>query len=207
MEAARRIDEWAYISERVPTTAEVLVATVDTIDAGSSAPTGPAVFELLDGRRNVARIVELTGLSNFQVCKVLSQLLDAGAVAPVATEELLPLAAECMNEGRLQDAISLYERAIDLGAGLPEAHSLRGEGLPGRREYEHAIYHLECEAEHRLAAGDRAGCRAAAVRGEAAGADRPAGARAPGRADARTGGVTVSPASIRWPRARSSSTC
>ncbi|MBL8738967.1 MAG: DUF4388 domain-containing protein, partial [Planctomycetes bacterium] len=61
MEAARRIDEWAYISERVPTTGEVLVATVDTLDAGEFGNEGPAVFELLDGRRNVARIVELTG--------------------------------------------------------------------------------------------------------------------------------------------------
>lgn len=160
MEAARRIDEWAYISERVPTTGEVLVATADSIDAGEFGNEGPAVFELLDGRRNVARIVELTGLSTFQVCKVLSQLLDAGSVAPVATEELLPLAAECLNEGRLPDAISLYERAIDLGAGLPEAHSLVAKAYQAAEQYENAIYHLECEAEHRLAAGDRAGAAA-----------------------------------------------
>ena len=161
MEAARRIDEWAYISERVPTTAEVLVATADSIGGDEFGNDGPAVFELLDGRRNVARVVEVTGLSTFQVCKVLSQLLDAEAVAPVASEELMPLAAECMNEGRLQDAISLYERAIELGAGLPDAHSQAAKAYQAAEQYENAIYHLECEAEHRLAAGDRAG---AAVR-------------------------------------------
>lgn len=156
MEAARRIDEWAYISERVPTTAEVLVATVDSIDTQTYGADGPAVFELIDGRRNIARIVEVTGLSNFQVCKVTSQMLDAGAVAPVAADDLLPLAAECMAESRLQDAISLYERAIGLGVGLPEVHSLAATAYQAAEEYEHAVYHLECEAEHRANAGDAA---------------------------------------------------
>ena len=157
MEAARRIDEWAYISERVPTTAEVFVATADTIDSDQFGADGPAVFELLDGRRNVARIIEITGLSNFQVCKVLSQLLDAEVIAPVATEEVLPLAVECMAEGRLQDAINLYERAIGLGVGLPEVHSQAAKAYQAAEEYENAIYHLECEAAHRQSAGDRAG--------------------------------------------------
>jgi tetratricopeptide (TPR) repeat protein len=157
MEAARRIDEWTYISERVPTTGEVLVATADSISGSDFGNDGPAVFELLDGRRNVARIVELTGLSTFQVCKVMSQLLDAAAIAPVATEELLPMAAECMNEGRLPDAIALYERAIELGAGLPDAHSHAAKAYQAAEQYENAIYHLECEAEHRLAGGDRQG--------------------------------------------------
>ena len=154
MEAARRIDEWAYISERVPTTAEVLVATVDAIDPAAYGAEGPAVFELIDGRRNVARIVELTGMSNFQVCKVASQLLDAGAIAPVAAEDLMPLAAECMKEGRLADAISLYERAVGLGVGIPEVHTQAAAAYQAAEEYEHAIYHLECEAEHRANAGD-----------------------------------------------------
>jgi tetratricopeptide (TPR) repeat protein len=157
MEAARRIDEWAYISERVPTTGEVLVATADAIDGEQYGADGPPVFELLDGRRNVARIVELTGLSNFQVCKVLSQLLDGGAVAPVAAEELLPLAQECLQTNRLQDAISLYERAIELGVGLPAAHTAAAKAYQTAEEYEHAAWHFECEAEHRLTAGDRVG--------------------------------------------------
>jgi tetratricopeptide (TPR) repeat protein len=157
MEAARRIDEWTYISERVPTTAEVLVAIADSIDAEEYGPDGPALFELLDGRRNVARIVELTGLSTFQVCKVLSQLLDAGSIAPLAAEELVPLADQCMGEGRLQDAINLYERAVGLGMGLPEVHSLAAAAYQAAEEYENAIYHLECEAESRIASGDSLG--------------------------------------------------
>ncbi|HEB53363.1 MAG TPA: DUF4388 domain-containing protein [bacterium] len=157
MEAARRIDEWAYISERVPSTAEVLVATADEISAEEFGEDGPSIFELLDGRRNVARVVEITGLTNFQVCKVLSQLLDADKIAPVATDELIPLANECMDEGRLADAISLYERAIELEIGLPESHSLAAKAYQAAEEYEAAIFHLESEAEHRIGADDLAG--------------------------------------------------
>ncbi len=157
MEAARRIDEWTYITERVPTTGEVLVAIVDAIDADQFGADGTAIFEQLDGRRNVARVVEITGLSTFQVCKVLSQLLEAQAVAPVATEELLPLADECMTGGRLQDAVNLYERAIELGQGLPDSHSAAAKAYRAAEEYEHAIYHLGCEAEFRIGNGDRAG--------------------------------------------------
>ena len=157
MEAARRIDEWTYISERVPTTAEVLVATAESIDSDAFGAEGAAVFELLDGRRNVARIVELTGSSTFLVCKSLSQMLEAGVIALVATEELLPLATECLQGGRLQDAINLYERAIEFGVGLPEVHSAAAGAYRVAEQYENAIYHLECEAEHRLGTGDRAG--------------------------------------------------
>ena len=157
MEAARRIDEWAYISERIPTTAEILVPIVDAADLSEQSADAPAIFDLLDGRRNIARIVELTGLSNFQVCKVLSQLLDAGVISSVEAEELVPAAQQCMEDGRLADAINLFERAVSLQIGIPEVHSFAAAAYQAAEEYEHAIYHLECEAEHRAAAGDEAG--------------------------------------------------
>lgn len=160
MEAARRIDEWAFISERIPSTAEILVATADAISAEEYGNDGPAIFELLDGRRNVARVVEITGLTTFLVCKTLSQLLDANAIAPVAQDELIALGDECMGEGRLRDAICLYERAIELELGLPETHSLAAKAYQAAEEYELAVYHLESEAEHRIGDGDLAGAAA-----------------------------------------------
>tara|TARA_R110002096_G_scaffold4569_11_gene21722 strand:- start:1454 stop:4657 length:3204 start_codon:yes stop_codon:yes gene_type:complete len=160
MEAARRIDEWAYITERIPSTAEILVATADLVTAEEFGNDAPAIFELLDGRRNVARIVEITGLTTFLVCKTLSQLLDDQAIAPVAHEELIELGDECMAEGRVPDAISLYERAIDLGLGLPESHALAAKAYQVAEEYELAIYHLESEAEYRIGEGDHVGAAA-----------------------------------------------
>jgi hypothetical protein len=157
MEAARRIDEWTYISERVPTTAEVYVATADSIDAEQFGTDGVAVFELLDGRRNVDRVIESSGLSKFQVCKALCQLLEHETVAPVLASELVGLAEQCMAEGRLPDAICLYERSVGLGVGLPEVHSLAAAAYQTAEQYENAGFHLASEAEHRHQAGDLAG--------------------------------------------------
>jgi len=160
MEAARRIDEWAYISDRIPSTAEILVATAETISSDEFGNDGPAIFELLDGRRTVARIVEISGLNTFLVSKIISQLLDANAVAPVAHEELIALGDECMSEGRLKDAISLYERAIDLGLGLPDTYAQAAKAHQVAEDYERSVHHLESEAEHRVGVGDDVGAAA-----------------------------------------------
>ena len=160
MEAARRIDEWTFIRERVPTVAEVFVAVVDAIDADDFGPEAPAVFQLLDGRRNVARVIETSGLTNFQVCKALGQLLDAGAAAPVAPEELPALGDECLAAGRVHDAISLYERAIELGVGLPDVHGAAAKAYAAAQHFEASAMRLQDEATARLEAGDRAGAAA-----------------------------------------------
>lgn len=157
MEAARRIDEWAYISERVPTTAEVFVPTVDAADLTEFGAEAPAVFAKLDGRHTVARIVARTGQANFLVCKVVSQMLDAGLIAPLDPDELIPTAQACHAEGKVQHAIDLYERAIDLGIGLPAVHSLAAKAYQAARQYESAVRHFELEAEHLVAAGDTLG--------------------------------------------------
>lgn len=160
MEAARRIDEWTFIRERVPTVTEAFVAVVDAIDADEYGPEAPAVFQLLDGRRNVARVVEASGLTTFQVCKALGQLLDAGAVAPVAPEELPALGDECLAVGRVQDAISLFERAIELGVGLPDVHGAAAKAYAAVQLFEASAQQLQHEASARLEAGDREGAAA-----------------------------------------------
>ena len=47
-----------------------------------------AVLDLVDGKRNVARLIEITGLPGFHVYKTLAVLLDAGHV------EVMPAPAE-----------------------------------------------------------------------------------------------------------------
>ncbi|MFM1874246.1 MAG: hypothetical protein RL398_3668 [Planctomycetota bacterium] len=154
MEAARRIDEWAYIQERVPTVAEVYVPTVDAADLSDLGPDAPAVFSLLDGRHTVARIEQRTAQSTFQVCKILSQMLDAGWIAPIDSAELVPGAQGCMAEGRVQQAIDLCERAVELGIDLPEAHALAAGAYRHAKQFERAGNHIEALAEQLLVAGD-----------------------------------------------------
>lgn len=160
MEAARRIDEWTFIRERVPTVTEAYVAVVDAIDADEHGPEAPSVFQLLDGRRTVERVMDASGLTNFQVCKALGQLLDAGAIAPVAPEELPALGDECLATDRLHDAISLYERAIELGVGLPDVHGAAAKAYAAVQQFEASAQHLQHEASARLDAGDRDGAAA-----------------------------------------------
>jgi outer membrane protein assembly factor BamB/tetratricopeptide (TPR) repeat protein len=157
MEAARRIDEWSYICERIPNSLEVYRPVAAPQD--SSRETA-AVFELIDGRRNVGRVIEVSGLGNFQVFKHLCQLLDAGCIAALPPEEFIDAGDACMREGRLPDAINLYEKSVALGVGVPDVHSKAAEAYQAAQEYENALYHLKCEAEYRLAAGDHLGAAA-----------------------------------------------
>lgn len=154
MEAARRIDEWSYIAERIPNSLEVFTPSDHPFQPAEGMEECAAVWELVDGRRNVSRLVEVSGLSSFAVFKSLCQMYDAGHIVPLPPEEV-PLAGnECLAEGRVQDAIALYERAIDLGVGVPEVHFQAAQAYQAIAEYENAIYHLKCDAEYRIAAGD-----------------------------------------------------
>lgn len=161
MEAARRIDEWAYIIERVPSTDEFFVAIVDSISIDEFGAESAALFELLDGRRSVQRIIDLTGLPNFTACKTVGQLLDANAIGPVAEEDLVDLAAECEAEDRLLDAVNLYERATSAGIAGSEVHSLAANAYRNVDRYEDASRHLQAEAELLVEAGD---CANAVIR-------------------------------------------
>lgn len=152
MEAARRIDEWGYIRERVAGPLEVFRPTGSVgLELDDDVI---AVLQLVDGKRNVARLIEITGLPGFHVYKTLAVLLDAGHVEPMPARELLASAQECVNEGRLQDAVNLFEKAIACGEGLPGAHSMVAQAYQAMQEYELAAYHLTCEAEHHAAAGN-----------------------------------------------------
>jgi hypothetical protein len=115
MEAARRIDEWTYISERVPTTAEVLVATADAIDGEEYGRTGRHCFELLDGRRNVARIVEVTGSVDVPGLQGPEPAARRGFDRAACRGRARAAGRSVHGEGRLPDAINLYERAVGLG--------------------------------------------------------------------------------------------
>lgn len=157
MEAARRIDEWSYITERVAGPTEVFVPT-GMLPAGDGGDTErQVVLDLVDGRRNVARIVERSGLPGFQVHKHLCNLLDDGLIAPIAVEDIIGAGEACLRERRLQDAISLFEKAISRGVGVPDVHSLAVDAYQAAAEFESAVYHLKCEAEYRIAAGDTLG--------------------------------------------------
>src|SRR5690606_15969735 len=62
MEAARRIDEWSFIQERISGPLEIFRACEDASGLMDLDDSTLAVWELVDGKRNVARLIESTGL-------------------------------------------------------------------------------------------------------------------------------------------------
>lgn len=154
MEAARRIDEWSFIKERVAGPLEIFRPRgmpTNILDLEDSAL---ALYDLVDGKRNVARLIEVTGLPAFLVYKGLAVLLEQGLIEGVPREDLVEVAHECAAEGRQQDAINLYEKAISLGVGIPEAHQHAARVYESLAEYELAAYHLKCDAEFHAGAED-----------------------------------------------------
>lgn len=154
MEAARRIDEWSYIAERIPNGLEVFCRAGQAPDPAELGEEASIVFDCVDGRRTVARIVEVSGLSSFVVFKNLSQLLDSGAIQSLPADQLVKVGQSCVREGRPHDAINLFEKAIELGVGVPDVHSLAAQAYESTSEFESSIYHLKCDAEYRIASGD-----------------------------------------------------
>ncbi|MEM7201621.1 MAG: PQQ-binding-like beta-propeller repeat protein [Planctomycetota bacterium] len=154
MEAARRIDEWAYIKERVAGPEEIYRPIENNTNVLKLDDTALAVLELVDGKRNVARLIEITAMSAFHVYKSLAQLLDEESVEQIEASGLIDAAKECVAEGRLQDAINIYERAITLSVGLPETHALVAQAYETTQEFELAAYHLKCVAEYYASDGD-----------------------------------------------------
>ena len=121
MEAVRRQDEWGEISASVPSLRHIFVA------AGPlPAEPGPAnvvrVAAALAPEHSVREVIELTGHSKFDVCKVLDQLRRAAQVRPLPTEAAALAFDDALRGARFEVGARLLEYAMDLG---PPARPVR----------------------------------------------------------------------------------
>lgn len=170
MEAARRIDEWARMADRIPH-ADVIPALSDVeSDHAASLDLRPHEWQVLsavDGIASVRAIAAAVGLSEFDAARVVYGLLSTGVVTlvapPPATLEddaLVHLsdAREATRDGRLADAVAASERAIRRAPGIAEAHALAGLALFDLNRLEEAdrclrqALELEPRAEWMMAA-------------------------------------------------------
>ena len=154
MEAARRIDEWGYIRSRVSNSLEIHRQSDSGANSFEMDESLVEVYDVIDGRRNVDRLIEISGLSPFHLFKDLARLIDENLIEAVPPEEMLELGCECMNEGRMQDAINLFERAAAQEVGIPEVYAHVSEAYDAIGEYELSAYHTKCRAEFAAAQGD-----------------------------------------------------
>src|SRR5512143_271027 len=83
VEGAGRIGEWRKINEKIPGLDVVFVRSGNPEggpDAGNLGETARLVLSLVDGRRDVASLIEACGASEFAVMKALYALYLSGAI-------------------------------------------------------------------------------------------------------------------------------
>jgi tetratricopeptide (TPR) repeat protein len=115
LEGARRVDEWSLIEKKIPSFD--LIFAVEGGHIGESAPELSAeqrvLVPLLDGTRDVARLMEESGLVEFEVGKALFGLITAGFARRVGTSAA---SAPRVNDSRVDEhrnlGIAFYKAAM-----------------------------------------------------------------------------------------------
>jgi hypothetical protein len=159
MEAARRLDEWGFIRQRVPSDRCVFEAggTVEQIPESERDGATLDVMAALDGTRSIAEIVAKTGLTRFAVCKKLAVLSDLRVVYEVPLEVLIERARQCLRTHKSNEGLGLLERAFELGAQDPSVHEMAALAHQALQRVGAACKHYGIVAESLERAGDRRG--------------------------------------------------
>lgn len=130
LEGARRVDEWGLIEKKIPSMDLVFALHRDRLEASEVRLTAEQqrLVPLLDGKRDVARLVEDSGLVEFDVGKALYGLITAGfahrvgrtqaprpAVAGEArADEHRNLGVAFYRTGMVDEATREFRRVVDL---------------------------------------------------------------------------------------------
>jgi tetratricopeptide (TPR) repeat protein len=129
LEGARRVDEWSLIEKKIPAFDLVFDADRKKIAAAGVVLTREQdlVLNLLDGRRDVATIIEDSGLGEFDVGKAIYGLVSAGfaqrtgktkaaepAVSDTRVDEHRNLGVAFYKTGMLDEAMREFRRVVDL---------------------------------------------------------------------------------------------
>lgn len=147
LEAVRRADEWAIINQSIPSIDSIFtfVSESDRHEEDKVAgDTARRVYRLIDGRMPISEIVENTGISKFEACKVLVDLYNRGRIRLLTVSETMDLALKRMAEGNRERGMRMYLAAAaqaptDAKVISQVAKFLEGEGLAK----ESATYHVK----------------------------------------------------------------
>ncbi len=94
LDVLRMVDEWPLVAERLPSFDIVLQKTnpMATLDALSGTPWEKSrtfqmevIYDLIDGQRSIKEIIDLSFVEEFETCKSLITLMDAGLIESTAT--------------------------------------------------------------------------------------------------------------------------
>ncbi|MBK9384591.1 MAG: PQQ-binding-like beta-propeller repeat protein [Planctomycetes bacterium] len=162
MEAARRMDEWEMIRQRIPDRGEVYVKTSregdpSLLDLASSR----TALALADGWRSIDQILGASGRSEFDMTKSIMTLVDSGMLAPLDPRQYAATGVSALAEGRCAEAANLFERAGQRGFGLPEVLGAAGRAREENADFAVAAaryreYAVALSQESRMAEAARA---------------------------------------------------
>ncbi len=154
LEGARRVDEWSLIEKKIPS-----LDVVFDIDHPKLQESGvelsreqEVILELLDGRRDVAQVIEDSGLGEFDVGKVIYGLVSAGfaqrvgkskavepAVSDARIDEHRNLGIAFYKTGMLEEAVREFRRVTELRESDSEACFFIGLALTRQQRWEEAV--------------------------------------------------------------------
>lgn len=162
MEAARRMDEWEMIRQRIPDRGEVYVkASRDADPALLDSAASRTALALADGWRSIDQILTASGRSEFDMTKAIMNLVDAGMLAPLDPRQYAATGVSALAEGRCAEAANLFERAGQRGFGLPEVLGAAGRAREENADFAIAAaryreYAVALSQESRMAEAARA---------------------------------------------------
>jgi len=164
LEGARRVDEWSLIDKKIPSFDLIFVVETERLTAAgvSLTPEQERIVPLLDGTRDVTRIIEDSGMLEFEVGKTLYGLITAGfahrlgrtsrpevqpQVSEARVEEHRNLGLAFYKTGMFDEAGREFRRVIDLRSADPQAHFYLGLVALRQERWTEAVEALRQAAE------------------------------------------------------------
>ncbi|MEN8148780.1 MAG: PQQ-binding-like beta-propeller repeat protein [Planctomycetota bacterium] len=157
MEAARRVDEWEQIQRVVPSTSEIYRYSGRNMELSDDIfreAYCEKVLAAINGKHTVDEIIDRSFVNRFEVCRILSLLLEQSAIEAVSPEDLVGLAEASISRGDAPEAAKFLERVVELGADTPETHQSLGEAYESMKQIRNAAAHYRMNAEHRVSTGE-----------------------------------------------------
>jgi len=144
LEGARRVDEWSLIEKKIPSFDLIFVIERQRLETSDVTLTREQqrILPLLDGHRDVSRVLEDSGLLEFEVGKALYGLIAAGFAHRLGKTQVPDAAPEAASAERIDEHRNLglafyktgmfdeaareFRRVVDLRPQDDQAHFFIG---------------------------------------------------------------------------------
>ncbi len=170
--ALAEFEAWDFVVENVPSVRDVYYATpraVMLFDDGEDHAAEAAILQAVDGKRDVAEVIEAAGLEPFSALSVVNALADEGFIELVNPVQLFQLGVAAEEAGNWEKALHLYQRALQRGLDdfdlqLRLARALDKTGHTDQAVERYLHFAERCAEEFRLEDARRALKRAAELK-------------------------------------------